>query len=146
MPEKRYTKVEEEILQILDKMEVIDERPARAPLSVVRAPVRKSRFVRVRGALDVPWLSLAVTAAFAFLAVVLAEENSHLAATTLAVLSILAFLSPVVIRRRGSPRSLPSEQGTKLWRGRDISLDPSRQESPADRARRWLDRRRDGRR
>lgn len=143
MPEKRYTKVEEEILQILDKMEVVDERPARPPLRVVRSPVRKPRFDRVRAAANVTWLSLALTALFAFLALV-AKENSHLLATTLAVFSILAFLSPIVLRRPGSKGGIPPQHGTKLWRGRDISLSAPHQESASDRARRWFDRRRGG--
>jgi hypothetical protein len=143
MPEKRYTKVEEEILQILDKMEVIDERPARPPLRVVRSPGRKPRFERLRRVAYAPWLSLALTGLFAFLAIMLKDE-SHLAATILASCSILAFLSPIVIRRPGSSSAAPQQYGTKLWRGRDISLDEPHSDPPPGRTRRWFDRHRGG--
>ena len=142
MPEKRYTRVEEEILQILDKMEVVDERPAKPPLRIVRSPTRGPRFARLRRFLHIGWLSLAVTALFAFLALMF--QDSHLLATTLAVCSILAFLSPIVLRRPGSKGAAPPQYGTKLWRGRDISLDPPSQDSAVDRARGWFDRRRGG--
>jgi hypothetical protein len=142
MPEKRYTRVEEEILQILDKMEVVDERPAKPPLRLVRSQKRGARFTRLRRFLHAGWISLALTALFAFLAVVFQE--SHLLATSLAVCSILAFLSPIVLRRPGNKNTMPPQYGTKLWRGRDISLDPPRQDSAVDRARGWFDRRKGG--
>jgi hypothetical protein len=143
MSEKRYTKVEEEILQILDKMDVQDERPARPPLRIVRSPARTSRINGLRAVWRSPWLSLALTAAFAFLALMV-KGDSHLLATVLASCSILAFLSPIVLHRPGGGANLPQRQEPKLWRGRDITLTPAKPETPGERFRRWRDRRRDG--
>lgn len=147
MPEKRYTKVEEEILQILDKMEVVDERPAQSPLRAVPSPPRrKPRSHRMRSFLHAPWTSLALTAAFAF-AALLARDTSHLLATALASLSIIAFFAPIVLRRQTvSPGGVPQHFGTKQWRGRDISFDPPHRTSLAERARIWLDNQRRNRR
>lgn len=141
MPEKRYTKVEEEVIQILDKMELVDERPARPPLRVVKPSRGQTIRARLRSFRGMVWASLAVTAVFTFLAVVLADR-SHLLATVFAILAILAFLSPIVLRRPSGQGTAPTQFGTKEWRGRDISFAPPPQDSVTDRARRWWNQRR----
>jgi len=143
MPEKRYTKVEEEILQILDKMDLDGDPAPRPPLRIVRQQPHKPRFVGLKRVLRQPWIPLAVSGTLAFLAVMF-SGNSHTAAVLLSIASILAFFSPLVLRRSPGGTSPPSAYGTKLWRGRDISLEPPRQSSSTNRARNWIDRHRRG--
>ena len=120
MAKKRYTRVEEEILQILNEA---DHEPAwrRARNWLSRRPRRQRpstprRTLRIEGL--VPFvLSFALA-----LAAIFAAASSHTAAAALAIVSILVFLSPLVPRRRQSAMT-PS---VHRWRGRDIELPPSR--------------------
>jgi hypothetical protein len=138
MPDKRYSKVEEEIIQILDRLE--DERPARPArqrghLKLVKPPRQRKRLDLGRLMPATPLLPLLAAFVLAFLAITF-RETSWLA-TILAVASILAFLAPIVMRRgMSADGGFPSE--TKQWRGRDISFSPPSGPSPLDRARRWM--------
>lgn len=145
MPEKRYTKVEEEILQILDKMEVENDPPPRPPLRIVRRTEHHRTSRRVRSIASRDWIPLALSGALAFAALMFSNQ-SHTAALILSIASMLAFFSPLVLRRGGKGSSPPEPYGAKLWRGRDISLEPPRSESVSDRARDWFERHRRGHR
>jgi len=139
MPDKRYTKVEEEIIQILDRLE--DERPApsRGHLRLVKPPRKRKRFDFGRVMSMSPLLPLFAAFGLAFLAIVF-RDTSSLLATSLAVASILMFLAPIVLRRSAPTGTPPME--AKQWRGRDISFTPDSGPSPLERARRWMDERR----
>ena len=150
MPDKRYTKVEEEIIQILDRLEKEEPSPTRPNLRLVHSrPVKqRNRFLGHRKpSLTVlpAWTNLAVAFGLAFAAVLL-RETSHLLAVMVAIASVVAFDSPLFLNRapgRGmsqAPGGGPP--GTKTWRGRDITFGPTGGPTAADRARRWLDDRR----
>jgi hypothetical protein len=121
MAKRRYTRVEEEIIQILEKKErepgwrQARPRLPRSPrLNLPRVPGR----FRLDG---LAWLGLTFGLA---LAAILVGGSHPLLSGLLAIASILVFLSPIVLRRRASS-SLP--QSPQRWRGRDIDLPPSRQ-------------------
>lgn len=119
MAKKRYTRVEEEILQILNEA---DREPRWQRVSTWLARRRRPgpraprRTFRVEGI--VPFV---VSFALALGAIFLAGW-SHSLAAALAILSIIVFLSPFVIRR-GPTALSPS---VHRWRGRDIELPPVR--------------------
>lgn len=118
MAKKRYTKVEEEILQILDEA---DREPAWRRLRNVRGPRRGPRRPRLPGGIDGTWVWYGASFGLALLAVILSGWSQTLA-LLLAILSILAFLSPIVLQRRSG--ALGPE--VRRWRGRDIDLPPRR--------------------
>jgi hypothetical protein len=143
MPDKRYSKVEEEVLEILDRLE--DERPVtrgrhlrvvpppatRRPRTLpARIPRRRSRPV---------WFWLALSLGLAFMAVFVSDTAPDLVVYVLAIGSIMAFFAPLFTNRGPRPSSV-GPTGTKTWRGRDIALGDS--DNLGDRAQRWLDYRR----
>jgi hypothetical protein len=149
MSDKKYTRIEEEVMEILDRIE--DERPApsRAPshLRLVSSrPAKRKRQVRIPklhlSTLPI-WWSLAAAFGLALAALVVRDRSQTLG-LVLVVLSVLVFLSPFVLRRgtNGSGGSGIDGSVTKEWRGRDITLGPSSGPSSGERARRWLDDRR----
>jgi hypothetical protein len=119
MSKKRYSKVEEEILEILDRAEQQAPkrrgRPERPKLS------RRVPTGLLRG---VPFGLLWLGGVFGFaLAAILVSGWSGTLATLLAIASILVLFSPIVLGFRSSSQ----QTGPKEWRGRVISL-PPRQE------------------
>lgn len=118
MAKKRYTKAEEEILQILNDAdhEPVWRRvhmPRRSPGKPPRAP-RHLPF-------DSSWLWIIVSFGLALLAILVGDWSETLA-VLFAILSVLAFLSPIVLNRRPAGMG----QTARQWRGRDIDLPPSR--------------------
>ena len=141
MSDKRYTKVEEEIIQILDKLEKEEPAPTRPNLRLVhsRPPKPPRRSLRQRlPQTRVPsgGLTLALVFVFAILALLL-PSPFQLVATLLTIAALVVFFT-----RRGQPSEWSGPGGTKTWRGQDISFGPSSRDSAGDRARRWLDDRR----
>jgi Flp pilus assembly protein TadB len=121
MAKKRYTKLEEEIIQILDAK---DREPAwrRASLRRFRPrlPRRRPSLPQRPGkANGLIWLG--ATFGLALLAI-MAANWSHLLALILALACILLFLSPIVFSRRSDPIYRPAQQ----WRGRDVEFPPPR--------------------
>lgn len=121
MAKRRYTKVEEEIIQILEEK---DREPGwhqlRSRLPHIERPRVPHRLSHSRvGGEGLTWLGLTFGIA---LAAVLVSRASHLLGGLLAIAAIIVFLSPIVLNRRsrgtlsGAPRR---------WRGRDIDLPPS---------------------
>jgi hypothetical protein len=158
MPEKRYTKVEEEVIQILDRLESERPAPSRPNLRLVeppddRRPRRSTRRIpkpsfRLSGlTAGRPWIWIVSALGLAFAAIVVRDTSDNLA-LVLAVASILAFFAPLFVGRRGSgsgpagPSSIGRE--TKQWRGRDISFEPPSGPSPGERVSRWFQNRRRG--
>jgi hypothetical protein len=143
MPDKRYTKVEEEIIQILDKMDDGAPPRARPNLRLVKT-TRPSRRFRL-SALNAGAISRRFPLAFMVLAFVLAifaisfRDSSSTVATVLAVLAALSFFAPLLLSRRPASGASPIEG--KMWRGRDIVVTPPPGQSPVERARRWFERR-----
>jgi hypothetical protein len=156
MPDnKKYSRVEEEVMEILDRLE--DERPApgRRP-SHLR--LVSSRPAKPRRRFTIPklpslrlsalplWWTLAASFGLAMIALFV-RDTSQTLGMVLVILAVLLFLSPFVFRRGGS--SIPGGSGpsiggsvTKEWRGRDITLGPTPGPSAGERAKRWLDDRR----
>ncbi|HEX3724011.1 MAG TPA: hypothetical protein VHV31_14575 [Nitrolancea sp.] len=121
MAKKRYTKLEEEIIQILDAK---DREPAwrRVNLRRVRPGLPRRRPTlpgNVGKAGGVIWLG--ATFGLAILAI-MAANWSHLLALFVSLACILVFLSPMVFARRSGPMYRPAQQ----WRGRDIEFPPPR--------------------
>jgi hypothetical protein len=148
MPEKRYTKVEEEIIQILDRLEHEEPAPMRPNLRLVSSrpkqrPRRRISLPRLPSRSSRPaWTWLVLSFALA-LAAYLLRDTAQTVTVLLAIASIIAFSWPLIARlRAGSPTSGPPS--TKTWRGKDITFGPPPDESAAKRARRWLDERRGG--
>jgi hypothetical protein len=156
MPDKRYTKVEEEVLQILDRMEsekpassrpnlrlVEGGRPARrkTPRRSFKPSIRLSSLTSGK-----PWIWIASAIGLAFAALLVRDTSENLA-LVLALASFVAFIAPIFVNR-----SRPSADGAggyggevKQWRGRDVSFDPPSGPSPGERLSRWFqDRRRGG--
>jgi lipopolysaccharide export LptBFGC system permease protein LptF len=143
MPDKRYTKVEEEIIQILDKMDDGAPPRVRPNLRLVKTTRPRRRFHL--DALNVSSITKRFPLAFMVLAFVLAifaisfRDSSPTVATILAVLAALSFFAPLFLSRRPASGSSPIEG--KMWRGRDMVVTPPPGQSPVDRARRWFERR-----
>ena len=119
MAKKRYTKVEEEIIQILDAK---DREPAwrRVSSGRWRPRLRRPRLSiprRLGAASGLTWLvatfGIALTA-------IMVSGWSHLLAAILAISCILVFLSPMVLSRKDTGLHRPAQE----WRGRSINLPP----------------------
>jgi hypothetical protein len=143
MPDKRYTKVEEEVIQILDKMDDGSPPRPRPNLRLVKTTRRRRRFNL--GSLSFGAITRRFPLAFMVVAFVLAifaisfRGSSSTVATILAVLAALAFFAPILLGRRPGSGASPIEG--KTWRGRDMIVTPPPGHSAVDRARRWLERR-----
>ena len=159
MSDKRYSKVEEEIIQILDQMD--RESPPTPPANLVPFRPRTkpsprrintdrlratgvSALARLRRYSSGSWVGVGVVAAvFAWQL----SRFSGVLAMVAVVLSGLAFLAALYTRRGGGAIGLPpSAPTTKRWRGRDIDFDGARRSSVADRTRNWGRKRKDPRR
>jgi len=153
MPEKRYSKVEEEVIQILDRLESEKPAPTRPNLRLVetgRSRKQPSRRPRLKRSMSLsaisagrPWIWIAGAIGFAFLAILVRDTSQNLA-FALALASVAAFFAPIFVTRRPSGPAGPGAE-VKQWRGRDIVVEPPSGPSPAERVSRWLqDRRRGG--
>lgn len=130
-PDKPYSKVEREVLEILDQLE--EQQPKERPGNVVDFRTRKrQRRWRLptlrRPRLDIravtPLRMLLLTVVLAVLAFVVRDFSSTLA-LVLAIGSITAFLSLFFIGRSGPrPGGPPRAPQTKRWRGQDIEVGP----------------------
>ena len=120
MAKKRYTKVEEEIIQILDAK---DREPGwrRATRRRLKPRLPRFRFSmprRLGAAAGLGWLILTFGMA---LAAILVSGWSHLLAVVLAIACILVFLSPIVLSRKNTGLHRPAQE----WRGRDMRFPPA---------------------
>lgn len=137
MPDKKYTKVEEEIIQILDRMEHDAPKSRQPHLRLVhsaRATPKPRRFKLPKVQTLTPGVTLALVFAFAFVAL-MTNGTVQIVAT---VLSIGLFV--LLFARRNRAGAATPMQGSKTWRGRDITLSPGGGDSIADRVRDWLQR------
>lgn len=139
MPDRKYTKVEEEIIQILDRMDD-DAATTRSPhLRLVHsAPATPKRW-RIPRSLPTrltPGITLALVFMFAFVAL-MTSGWLQLVATAL---SLGCFVLLIVRRRRVGGGDSGTVPGSKMWRGRDISLTPEYGEPLSDRIREWIQR------
>lgn len=119
MAKKRYTKVEEEIIQILDAK---DREPTWRKVSQrrwrpSRPRVRFSMPKRLSAASGLVWLIGTFGIA---LAAIMVSSYSHFLAVVLAIVCILFFLSPMVFRRRDTGLHRPAQE----WRGRSMDFPP----------------------
>lgn len=121
MTKKRYTKLEEEILQILNESDNQPVWKRVRPRRMLRPrPPRPPRTPRLPGSVSETWIWFGGTFGLALLAIIVRDWSSTLAAL-IAIVSILFFFSPIVRQLRGRP-SVPT---TQRWRGQDIDLPPS---------------------
>lgn len=148
MSDKRYSKVEEEIIQILNQM---DDEPKKEPPSNVvqfRSRPRTKRELpgkeriqrlnilqRARRYSAGSWVGVGIVAAI--VAWQLGRFVPVLGMLGL-VASVCAFLAALYTWRAGSVPGIPQAPGgTKRWRGRDIDLSPQRSSPKSLRARKW---------
>lgn len=148
MSDKRYSKVEEEIIQILNQM---DEAPANEPPSNVvpfrtrpkpkrelpgKARVQQIGILQwVRRYSAGSWVGVGIVAAL--VAWQLGRFVPVLGMLGFAA-SIAAFLAALYTWRAGSVPGIPQAPGgPKRWRGRDIDLTPQRPTPGSLRARKW---------
>jgi|GEM_PF-856315 len=156
MPEKRYTKVEEEVIQILDRLESERPAPTRPNLRLVEPPDRrpsrpkrrlpKPSFRLSNPSANRPWIWIVAALGLAFAAVLVRDTSGNLA-MALALASILAFVAPIFVNRRrpgpGGPTSFGGGE-VKQWRGRDVTFTPPSGPSTGERINRWFSNRRRG--
>ncbi len=155
MPDKRYTKVEEEVLQILDRLESEKPAPSRPNLRLVESGRPQKRHGRKRSfkpslnlgrfATGRPWIFIAGAIGLAFVAILVRDTSQNLA-FAFAMASIVAFFAPIFLGRggRGSAGPIGSSGEIRQWRGRDVSFEPPSGPSPAERLSRWFQKRRGG--
>lgn len=138
MSDKRYSKVEEEIIQILDQMDQDTQPDPPANLVPFRPRPKTRRFTparviprdtqilgRIRRYSAGSWLGVGIVAAL--LAWQLSRLSPILGMIAM-VASIAAFLAALYTRRAGSVAGIPSASSTtKRWRGRDIDMSGNRQ-------------------
>jgi hypothetical protein len=151
MPDKRYTKVEEEVIEILDRLEHEAPAPVRPNLRLVSSrPRRRRRWDDLRSRLRaraprVSGVWIAVAVVIGLFALTWAPIDLPGGVAMLLIFAIIGvFLWGML--RGGSSR--PSgggfaPPGTKTWRGRDITFGPDPGAAPAERIARWF--RRSGR-
>lgn len=119
MAKKRYTKVEEEIIQILDAK---DREPAwrRVGRKRWRPRLPHMRFALPRPAKAASGLTWLIVTFGLALAAIMVSGYSHLLAVILAIVCILFFLSPLVLSRRDTGLHRPAHE----WRGRNMDFPP----------------------
>lgn len=151
MTDKRYSKVEEEIIQILNQMD--DEARPEPPTNLVpfRPRPKPKRFdvsrlrpgtpgilQRVRRYSAGSWVGVGIVAAL------LAWQTAGLfrpLAIVAMFISLAAFMAALYTRKAGSVSGMPSSSTTtKRWRGRDIDLSEPRSMSSFARDRNWIKR------
>lgn len=153
MPDKRYTKVEEEVIQILDRLESEKPAPSRPNLRLVESgrPANRPKQRRsLKSASHLshlfagkPWIWIASAIGLAFAAILVRDMSENLA-LVLALASFVAFFAPIFVNRRTPGARGPGGE-VKQWRGRDVSFQPPSGPSPGERLNRWFqDRRRGG--
>lgn len=151
--DKRYTKVEEEVIEILDRLEHEAPAPARPNLRLVSSrPAKRRRVGRLPSTVRLPripglWVAIAVIVGL----FVLTMTNIQLpgGVAMLLIVAIIGFFIWGMLRGGGARSNGTGgfgAPGTKTWRGRDITLGPPPGASPADRVAGWFRRSRGPRR
>lgn len=152
MTDKPYSKVEEEIIQILDQMEddpaadppsnLVAFRPRPKPRRELPAPPNLNNLgvlQRVRRYSAGSWVGIGLVAAF------VAWQSSRfipMLGMIAMLVSIGAFMAALYTWRTGStPGIAGTSATTKRWRGRDIDLAQPSRESGLNRGKRWGKRR-----
>jgi len=135
MPDKKYTKVEEEIIQILDRMGD-DPAPPRQPnLRLVHSKKpRRSVPTLPR----VPRISPTIILAGVFLFAFIALMTSGIVQIVAAALAIICFVAMLLGRGKSSRSGSTPNFGPQTWRGRDITLSPDHSTPIGDRISGWL--------
>jgi hypothetical protein len=126
----KYSKVEREILEILDDMD--SRQPERRPANIVdfRRPARR-RIPRLRLPELGQW-RYAVTPAKLLVLMLVAIlgavflQGVPFVSPVLIVIAIAAFIAVFFVRSRPSAGPYSSSPKTKRWRGRDIDLSKRR--------------------
>ncbi len=160
MPDKPTSRMEADIREILERVDLPDGPPP--PKEVKGVPVHSDpkgkrpthlRLVRTaprrRGLASLPpvaWFGVAIVLTLVALFTSSRSQNITL---ILAIAAIAALIVPLFLRRTpsaGDTRGPGSITPTsRTWRGRDIDLAPPGGSNATDRVRRWIDRSRNGR-
>lgn len=120
MAKKRYTRLEKEVLQILKEVDPEPPKPRFQFLRRRRSPqLPTDPDTRSRGG---SWVWIAGSLLLA-LGTILVKDFSGTLALILAIFSMIAFLSPIVLGF-SSPR--PTGPNVQRWRGKDIEFPPPR--------------------
>ncbi|MCO5175387.1 MAG: hypothetical protein M9890_00165 [Thermomicrobiales bacterium] len=120
MPDKKYTKVEEEIIQILDRMGD-DPAPQRPPnLRLVHSQKPKRR--KLSSLPRVPGISPTIILGGVFLFAFVALMTSGVIQIVAAVLALVCFVAMLLGRGRAPRGGTAPNFGPQTWRGRDITL------------------------
>lgn len=120
MAKKRYTRLEKEVLQILNEVDPEPPKPRFQFLRRKRSPKLPTE-PSSRGT-GGSWLWFAGSLGLALVAILVKDWSGTLA-LILAIVSILVFFSPIVMGF-GNPR--PSGPNVQRWRGKDIEFPPPR--------------------
>jgi hypothetical protein len=148
MTDKRYTKVEEEIIQILDQMDqepkpepptnLVAFRPRSQPKRQIPAKTRMKDFGVRRRVLQYSagsWVGIGIVAAL------VAWQLSRfvpLLGFVAMLVSVGAFVAALYAKKSGPSASIPgSSSTTKRWRGRDIDLSEPRHRPGFNRDKKW---------
>jgi hypothetical protein len=150
MSDKRYTKVEEEVIEILDRLEHEAPAPIRPNLRLVSSKPRKRRpwdDLRSRLRARLPRVSgiwIAVAVVIGLFVLMLADIELPGGVALLLIFAIIGFFIWGMLRGGTRPSGGTfGSPGTKTWRGRDITFGPEPGSAPAERIARWF--RRSGR-
>jgi hypothetical protein len=118
MSKKRYSKVEEEILEILDRAE---KEPAPRRFRPSRPKLPRTLSATLGSLRRIPFGVAWLIGIFGLaLAAILISDWSRTLASLLAIAAILVLFSPLVLGFRGASQ----RPGPKEWRGRVIDLPP----------------------
>ena len=120
MAKKRYTRLEKEVLQILNEVDPEPPKPRFQFLRRRRSSKLPSGFDT--GSRGGSWLWIAGSILLALVAILVKDWSGTLA-LILASLSIVVFLSPIVL---GFGNPGPSGPNVRRWRGKDIEFPPPR--------------------
>ncbi len=133
MTDKRYSKVEQEVINILNEMEDVPQndppsnlvqfRPRPKPRRVALPKTLKSRpgiVDKVRQYSAGSWLGVGI---FALILTWGFSRFSPVITAIGLILAAAALLAALYVRRRGTgPRGIGPSTGTKRWRGQDIEF------------------------
>ncbi len=120
MAKKRYTRLEKEVLEILNEVDPEPPKPRIQFLRRRRSPQLPTGPRSTPKSGSLLWFAGTIGLA---LAAILVRDWSETLALILAIVTILVFFSPIVL---GFGNRGPSGPNVQRWRGKDIEFPPPR--------------------
>lgn len=120
MAKKRYTRLEKEVLQILNEVDPEPPKPRFQFLRRRRSPKLPTGPRSTPKGGSLLWFAAIIGLA---LGAILVKDWSETLAVILAIITILVFFSPIVM---GFGNSGPTAPSVQRWRGKDIEFPPPR--------------------